>query len=514
MLTRNRSLLALDGRSLTLEDVGRVAAGGARVRLAASARRRMLRSRRVIESLARGGESIYGVNTGFGRLKGVAISADRLEDLQANLVRSHCAGVGDPLPAEATRALMLLRANVLARGHSGVRPELVDLLLQMLNRNLLPPIPEQGSVGASGDLAPLAHLALALMGEGEIRTGRGTAPAREALRRARLRPLRLQAKEGIALINGTQLMGALGSLALLRMESLAVHADIAGALSLEALRGSRKPFDPRLGNLRPHPGQISCAANLRALLAHSAIERSHAGCGRVQDCYSLRCMPQVHGAARDAAAHVREVLEREINAVTDNPILFPGPRDLVPGGNFHGEPVAMALDYLAIAAAELASISERRLERLTNPDLSGLPAFLATDPGLHSGLMMAQVTAAALVSENKGLAHPASVDSIPTSAAQEDHVSMGAWASRKAMRVVENAERVVAIELLAACQGLDLLRPLRTSRPLESVKRVFRRGIPRLAGDRVLSRDIECSVQALRSGSLRRAAEKVCGRLQ
>jgi len=503
----------IDGKSLTLEQVDGVARRGFRVALSAAARRRMSRGRSVIERLARGEERVYGVNTGFGRLKEVRIPADRLEDLQTNLIRSHCAGVGDLLSPDQTRALMLLRANVLARGNSGVRPDVVDLLLAMLNRNLLPPIPSQGSVGASGDLAPLAHLVLAMIGEGELCVRGRPVPASRALHRARLSPLRLRAKEGLSLINGTQMMTALGVLALIRAENLLVHADLAGALSLEALKGSRRAFDRRIEKLRPHPGQAASAANLRTLLASSEVERSHADCGRVQDSYALRCMPQVHGAARDALAHTRGVLEREVNAVTDNPILFPEEALLISAGNFHGEPVAMALDYFAIAVAEVANIAERRLERLTNPDLSDLPAFLTPDPGLHSGFMMAQVTAAALVSENKGLAHPASVDSIPTSASQEDHVSMGAWAARKAVRILENAEQVVAIEMLAGCQGLDFLAPLRTSSPLEAARRVIRRVVPTLESDRVLSGDIKQMVDFLRSGTIRAAVEKITGPL-
>ena len=507
-------IVALDGASLKLADVERVALQGTLTRLDPRARHRMTRSRRIIDTLARGTAQIYGVNTGFGRLKDVRISPGSLAELQVNLIRSHCAGVGEYLTAEQTRALMLLRANVLARGFSGVRPRIVDLLVAMLNRNILPRIPSQGSVGASGDLAPLAHLALAMVGEGSVLFQGRLLPAASAFTRGGLKPVTLRAKEGLALINGTQMMTALGALAVQRCENLARHADLAGALSLEALKGSRRAFDPRIEALRPHPGQAASAFNLRRLLGHSSIERSHAGCGRVQDSYALRCMPQVHGASRDAFSHVRAVLEREINAVTDNPILFWQDQELLSGGNFHGQPVALALDYLGIAAAELAGISERRLERLTNPDLSGLPAFLTPQPGLHSGFMLAQVTAAALVSENKGLAHPASVDSIPTSGAQEDHVSMGAWAARKAFRILENAEQVLAIELLAACQGLDLLRPLRSSPPLEAAHRAVRRKIPRLDSDRVIADDLLRMVELLRSKQVLQAATRICGPLR
>jgi len=507
-------IITLDGASLSLFDVERIALGRALARLHPKARRRMSQARRLIEEIASGSEQVYGVNTGFGRLKNVRIPAPRLSELQVNLIRSHCAGVGDWLPREQIRSLMLLRANVLARGYSGVRPKVVDLLLAMLNRGILPRVPSQGSVGASGDLAPLAHLALALIGEGEVEIQGRIVPAAVALKRKGLRPLALHAKEGLALINGTQMMTALGTLALLRSENLLRHADLAGALSLEALKGSRRAFDPRIERLRSHPGQAASAFNLRRLLGHSAIERSHAGCGKVQDCYSLRCMPQVHGASRDAVAHARGVLEREINAVTDNPILFPKEKDLVSAGNFHGQPVALALDYLGIALSELASISERRLERLTNPDLSELPAFLTPEPGLHSGFMMAQVTAASLVSENKGLSHPASVDSIPTSAAQEDHVSMGAWAARKTIRILENAETVLAIEILAACQALEFHLPLRASPPLEAARKAVRRSIPRLESDRVMSADIRSMVELLRSGKVLSATARTAGPLR
>ena len=507
------SAIVLNGEVLRLEEIAAVALSRAAVSLAPEARRRLEAASAVVERIVAGDEQVYGVNTGFGHLKDIRIPRERLEALQENLIRSHCAGVGEPLPPEATRALMLLRAHVLARGHSGVRPRVVDALLAHLNADLLPIVPEKGSVGASGDLAPLSHLVLCLLGEGEALLAGQRMPAAAAQKRCGLQPLRLGPKEGLALVNGTQMITAVGSLALLEAEDLAVLADIAGACTLEALKGSHRAFDRRLHELRPHPGQVQSAANLRALLEGSEIERSHESCGRVQDAYSLRCMPQVHGATREGLRFARSVLETEVNAVTDNPIVFPDEGDLVSGGNFHGQTPALALDCLAIATAALASISERRLERLMNPALSGLPPFLTRDPGVNSGLMMAQVTAASLVSENKILCHPASVDSIPTEAGQEDHVSMGPIAARKARAVVGHARLVLAIEILAACQALDLLRPLRAARAVEAAHQAVRRAVPFMEADRVLATDIGRVEALLVDRSLRRTVEASSGAL-
>jgi histidine ammonia-lyase len=505
--------VVLDGESLTLEAVEAIA-DGAPCSLGRRASGRVRASRRVVERAARGGDAVYGVNTGFGHLAQVRIAPAHLEALQLNLIRSHAAGVGHPLPERVVRAVLALRANCLARGHSGIRPETLDLLLAMLARGVHPVIPERGSVSASGDLAPLAHLALVLVGEGEAFFRGARLQGRDALRRAGLAPVRLAAKEGIALINGTQVMLAAGLLALLRAERMAVAADLLGAMTLEGLKGSHRAFDRRIHAARPHAGQTTSAGNLRRLLRDSAIERSHADCGRVQDAYSLRCMPQVHGAVRDALAHVRRTLAVEVNASTDNPMVFAAEGDMVSGGNFHGQPVAVALDHLAIAVCSLGTISERRVERLLNPDLSGLPAFLAHEPGLHSGFMMAQVTAAALVSENKTHAHPASVDTIPTSAAKEDHVAMGMHAALKAARVVDNVAHVLAIEALAAAQALDLLRPLRAGKGAEAARAALRRRIPHLAEDRMLSTDIAQARDLLDAQTLRRAAEKAVGGLE
>ncbi len=508
------STIVLDGEHLDLEQIATVARGGARVALGEAARSKLLRAHAVVERILASDRQVYGVNTGFGLLKDVRIPRDRLETLQLNLIRSHCAGVGEPLPPQATRVLMLLRAHVLARGHSGVRPLVVETLLAHLNADLLPLVPEQGSIGASGDLAPLSHLALALLGEGEAVLQGERMIAKAAFERTGLAPLRLGPKEGLALINGTQLIAAIGVLALLQAEELATAADVAGALTLEALKGSHRAFDARLQALRPHRGQEDSAANLRTLLEGSEVARSHEECGRVQDAYSLRCMPQVHGSARDGIRFARSVLEVEVDAVTDNPIVFPDEGEILSGGNFHGEAPALALDLLAIASASLGSISERRVDRLMNPALSGLPPFLARDAGVNSGLMMAHVTAASLVSENKILCHPASVDSIPTEANQEDHVSMGPIAARKARAVVGHVKTVLAIEILSACQALDFIAPLRPGRGARAVYEAVRRSVPFMETDRVLADDIRRVEGLIDGGTVRAAAESVVGKLR
>lgn len=495
----------LDGNSLSLEDLERVARGGAKVALAPAAREAMLRSRALVERALESGSVVYGVTTGFGRLSDVAVSRDRLQELQLNLIRSHACGVGAPLPRDAVRAITLLRANVLAKGFSGVRPELVDRLVEMVNRGIHPVIPEQGSVGASGDLAPLSHLALVLVGEGSAEYGGEVRPGADALRAAGLEPVTLEAKEGLALNNGTQVMTAIGALALLDAERVVEAAEVAGAMSLEGLRGTPDAFHPALQLARPHPGQIASAERLRALLAGSEIRESHRhGDPRVQDAYALRCMPQVHGAARNALAYVRGVLEVEANSATDNPLLFPDEEGgiVLSGGNFHGQPVAQVLDLLAIALTDVASMSERRTERLVNPDLSDLPAFLTRDPGVSSGMMLAQIAAASLVSESKVLSHPASIDSIPTGASKEDHVSMGATAARKATQVVRNVQAVIGIELMCAAQALEFLKPLRPGAGVETAYRIVRERIPALERDRVLAPDIAEAAEIVRTGRL------------
>jgi histidine ammonia-lyase len=514
----------IDGSSLSVEDVARVAREGASVTVALEAYSSMARSRAVIEDKLRRGDPVYGVNTGFGRLADVRIADADVGRLQEHLVTSCCTGVGEPFPAEVVRAMLLLRANSLAAGLSGVRPIIVDTLVAMLERGVLPVVPSKGSVGASGDLAPLAHIALVLMGGGRATLARAgetsdrTMYGKEALRAAGIEPVRLAAKEGLSLCNGTQAMAALGALAVFHAARLADTAEVIGALTAEALEAVPDAFDARLHAARPHPGQIATAANLRKLLADSpAVQQaSH---GRVQDAYALRCMPQVHGASRDAVAYVRGVVETETGSVTDNPLVFPvhdavgieaGAADaaspiagaVLSGGNFHGQPLALAMDFLGIAVAELASISERRTERLVNPALSaGLPGFLTRDGGLNDGFMVAQYTAAALVSENKVLAHPASVDSIPTSANQEDHVSMGAIAARHAREIIENAQTVLAIELLCACQGVDLRGRPQGSRTARA-RAVLRERVPVLEEDRPLDVDIAAALELVKGGDL------------
>ncbi len=507
-------VVVIDGNRLTLADLEAVARGPRAAVLDPVARDRVARARAVVDDAVEKGAVVYGVNTGFGSFADVVIPRDRLAELQANLVRSHSAGVGDVLDVAETRGLMLLRANVLAKGYSGVRVETLELLLAMLNARVHPLVPSQGSVGASGDLAPLAHLALAMIGEGRCVDEDRIVGAAQALAAARLKPVRLEAKEGLALINGTQLMTAVAGLALAEATRLVTTADVAGGLTLDTLKGTDVAFDERIHATRPHPGQGASARNLRRLMAGSPLRESHRGCGKVQDAYSLRCIPQVHGAVRDALAYVRSTVGIELNGATDNPMVFADTKELLSGGNFHGEPVAIAADVLAIATAELGAISERRIERLVNPTLSALPAFLTREGGLRSGLMMAQVTAAALASENKILAHPASVDSIPTSANKEDHVSMGVTAARKAARVVANVRRILAIELLAASQALEFHRPLATSGPLEAVHKRVRARVPIYDDDRPLGPDIEAMAELVRSGTFVAEAASICGNLE
>ncbi len=497
--------MLLDGTSLTIPTLAQfLDEPPSALGLTPEAEERVRQARTLIESIVASDRTVYGVNTGFGRLCSQRISREQAETLQTNLIRSHAAGVGPALPESDVRVALLLRANTLVQGHSGIRPDTLRLLLEMLGRGVIPVVPSQGSVGASGDLAPLAHVALVAIGEGEASYQGRRLPGAEALAAAGLAPVTLKEKEGIALINGTQFTTALTATAYIRARRLARTADIACALSTDALLGTSVAFDARIHALRPHPGQVESARNLSLLLADSPLAATHKDCDRVQDAYALRCSPQVHGASRDAMRYIRGVLEREMNAVTDNPLLFPEDGDVLSGGNFHAEPVAMAADVLAIACAELASISERRLERLVNPDLSaGLPAFLAPEPGLTSGLMMAQVTAAALVSENKVLCHPACVDSIPTSGNTEDHVSMGMHAARKAQQVVTNAELVVATELLANFFALGF-REAPTSGVLEQVRARIAERVPPLAGDRPWHVDINAIAEAIRTATFAR----------
>jgi histidine ammonia-lyase len=501
--------LHINGNDLTLEAVREVAEANRPALLAPDARETVQQARAVVDEIVAANKIAYAITTGVGKLSDVHIPPDQVRELQINLIRSHACGVGEPLPVPETRAMMLLRANSLAKGHSGIRPIVIDTLCEMLNRRVTPLVPSQGSVGASGDLAPLAHLALALIGEGECINEKGTrGPSADALKSAQIKPLVLESKEAISLINGTQAMLAVGTLALLAAETLVDSADVIGGLTCDALKGTDAAFDERIQKARPHAGQIRSAANLRHMLEGSQIRESHRECGRVQDAYSLRCIPQVHGAVRDTLAHCRDVFETEINSAVDNPLVFVtnpdnARGDVISGGNFHGEPLAFALDFLAIALSALAGISERRIERLVNPSLNeGLPPFLAPGAGLNSGFMLPQVTAAALVSENKVLAHPASVDSITTSGNKEDYVSMGMTAAIKLKRVVDNTRNVLAIEAMAVAQALDFLAPLKSSKRGQAAHAAIRAVCPIMEKDRAMYHDISRISALIASGKL------------
>lgn len=494
--------MELSGQTLSLSQIADVAYGNKRVQIAATARTRMAASRKVIDDIVTRDAVVYGVNTGFGKLADVRIPRNDIEALQLNLVRSHACGIGDPLSEPEVRAMMLLRANVLALGLSGIRSETVDLLCEMLNHRIHPIVPEKGSVGASGDLAPLAHLALGLIGEGEVFSDGKAIASADALKKAKLKPATLVAKEGLALLNGTQAMHAVGGLAILRAKRLVNLADVSGAMSLESLRDTPAAFDERLQAARPHPGQTASAAHLRSLLENSEIRESHrSNDTRVQDAYSIRCMPQMHGAVRDVIAHCEEILSIESGSATDNPLVFAETGEVISGGNFHGAPLAFAFDYAAIALTDLMNIAERRIDRLTNPDKSeGLPAFLARKPGVESGFMIAQVAAASLVNEARVLAHPASSDNMTTSGGKEDHVSMGMTGALKLRSIVGLAENVFAIELLAAAEALEYRRPLKPGKGVEQALKLVRQTVPPLTGDRTLSGDIARLAQQIRAG--------------
>ena len=504
-------LLGVDGMSL--EALVAIAREGARVRLTKESEERIVKARKLIEKWVGEERTIYGITTGFGALSDVTISKEDTRRLQENIIMSHSAGVGGPLDVETVRAVIALRIKDLARGNSGIRLETVLRLQELLNRGICPVIPEKGSVGASGDLAPLAHLSLVLLGLGEAFYEGQRMPGEEALRRCGIQPLRLEAPEGLALVNGTQVMTAIGGLAVYDALRLSKMADIAAAMSLEVLMGTNTEFDPRIHQVKPHPGQIAAADNMSRITRNSEIISSHKDCSRIQDAYTLRCSPQVHGASKDAIAFVRRIVETEMNASTNNPLIFPESEEFLLGGNFHGQHIALATDFLSMAVSELANIAERRIERLVNPQLSGLPAFLVAEGGINSGFMIAQYTAAALVSENKVLSHPACVDSIPTSANKEDHVSMGTISARKSRDVVKNTEHVIAIELLCGAQAMDLFTNMKAGEGTRVTYKIIRDAVSHLERDRTLSGDIEAVVRLVRNGAILEEVEAKIGAL-
>ncbi len=505
--------ISLGSDGMTLEDLVAIARGGRNVRLAKDSEKKIRRTRTLIDQWVAEERTIYGITTGFGALSDVAISREDTRELQKNILMSHAAGVGEPLDQETVRAIMALRIKDMARGHSGIRLETVEHLIALLNWGVCPVVPAKGSVGASGDLAPLAHLALVLLGLGEAFYKGQRMTGKQVLSKCGLKPIELEAGEGLALVNGTQVMTAIGALSLSDATMLSKMTDLAAAMSLEVLMGSRTEFNARIHRVRPHPGQAAAADNMERITRNSEIITSHKDCSRIQDAYTLRCSPQVHGATKDAIQYGLKVVETEMNSATNNPLIYADSSDFLLGGNFHGQPVALTMDFLSMAVAELANISERRIERLVNPMLSGLPAFLVGDGGLNSGFMIAQYTAAALVSENKVLCHPASVDSIPTSANKEDHVSMGTIAARQCREIIDNTESVIAIELLCAAQALDLFTNLKPGEGTLLAYKVIRDSVPNLETDRILSKDIETVKALIRSGKILKAVEKKVGPL-
>ncbi|MDZ4711723.1 MAG: histidine ammonia-lyase [bacterium] len=503
----------ITGKNLTVENSVNIVLTSQKISLSKSSRQKIISSRKLVEKWIARDEVIYGITTGFGEFKDVKISNKDTETLQRNLILSHSAGVGKYIPDFIVRMMLLFRINSLALGYSGVRLQLVEHLVRMFNSGLIPMVPSQGSVGSSGDLAPLSHLALTVIGEGYCKIDNKIFESKTALKKKNITPIVLSAKEGLALINGTQMMSAYLCKSIHDAEYLSKLSDIAGSLSLDALRGSTKAFSDRLQKVRPHKGQISSAKNLRQLLAGSGINLSHNNCNKVQDAYSLRCMPQVHGAVKDTIDHCKKILEVEINSATDNPLIFTEPEEHVTGGNFHGEPLALIADFLAIAVSELGSISERRTARLLDGSLSGLPRFLADEGGLNSGLMIAQYTAAALVSENKVLCHPASVDSIPTSANQEDHNSMGSISSRKAFEVINNVKKILGIEVLCAAQGIDYLRPLKSGKGSEEAYKYLRKRVKHISADTNTSEMILSVIEIIFEEGFMKAIESKSGKL-
>lgn len=509
--------IIIDGHSLSVDDIYEVSFAKkdtVKVKLSDIARENILKSKEYVQNIVDKGEPVYGINTGFGALSDKFIEREDLAQLQVNLIRSHCTGVGKPFSKEVTKAIMLLRANCLASGFSGVTIDAIELLIEFINNDIIPVVPEKGSVGASGDLAPLSHIALALIGEGEVIYGGKEVRSDFAIRDIGREPVVLGPKDGLALINGTAVMAALGAIAIKQSETLVRVADICAATTLDGVRGTLRAYDHKIHGLKPHPGQMASAINVNNIIAGSEILDSHVDCGKVQDPYSLRCVPQVHGASRQTLAHAKEVLGIELNAVTDNPLIFLGEDEVISGGNFHGEAIAMAMDYLAIGIAELCNISERRVEKMMNPTFSDLPAFLTPESGLNSGLMIAHVTAAALTSENKYLCHPASVDSVPTSTDKEDHVSMGVTSGRKLHEVIENATKCLAIELLCNSQAIEFHRPLKSSPAIEELISHIRKSVDKIEEDRVFYRDINNIEALIANGELLRAVEKHTGKLQ
>ena len=501
-------MIEIDGSNLKIEDVISVARDFEEVRLAKGVEERVKRSREVIEEIIDEGKVVYGVSTGFGELAKIKISKEDVEKLQENLIRSHSCGAGENLPTEIVRAMMLLRANSLAKGYSGVRLETIKMLLDMLNKKVHPTVPEKGSLGASGDLIPLSHIALTMMGEGKVEVDGKVLDSIEGLKRKGLKPIKFKAKEGLALINGTQLLSAYLCISIYDLEVLLKNAQIAGVMSLEALKGTDQAFREEIHKLRPYSGQLKAAKNLWSLTRDSEIIKSHKNCPKVQDAYTLRCMPQVFGAIYDSLDFARKIAEIEINSVTDNPIVIPEKKEVLSGGNFHGQPLALVMDMLAISAATLGSFSERRIARLVDEKLSELPPFLVKDSGLNSGFMMPHYLAASLVNENKILAHPASCDSIPVSANQEDFVSMGATSGRKLMKIIDNVQCIIAIEFLAASQALEFLKPLKPSPAIQLAYDLIRKNIPKLDVDRVMKEDIEIIRELVRNGEIVREVEK------
>lgn len=507
-------MIEINGENLSIEDVVKISRDFESVRLSEDAIRKIQKSREMVESIVGQNKIVYGINTGFGELAKETIPYDSIDELQHNLIRSHSCGVGHPLPAEIVRAMMVLRANSLAKGYSGIRLDTVNVLIDMLNKKVHPIVPEKGSIGASGDLIPLAHIALAIIGEGNVEYNGEMVSTEEGFQKSRIYPVKLTAKEGLALINGTQLMTAIGCLAIWDAELLLKNVQIAGVMSLEALKGTDQAFRDEIHKARPHKGQMTCAKNLWRLTRESKIIASHKDCSEIQDAYTLRCMPQVFGASKDAFSFVRSVLETEINSATDNPLIFPDIGESLSGGNFHGQPLALALDFLGIAVAELGNFSERRTARLVDSNLSGLPPFLTEHSGLHSGFMLPQYVAASLVSENKILCHPASCDSIPSSANKEDHVSMGAIAALKSLKILENVQRTIAIEFMAASQGLEFHRPLESSPGINVAHSIIRGKVPKLEKDRPMYEDIEKLFCIVKNGAIVQSVEQIIGRLE